>query len=261
MPRPINDSAAVPAPRAAGAPPPLQPPIAASPPDASVSVPSPSNLFICCPTGRSSPPPPTTEVINAAVAEEARLNEEEGIAESVDLSGGHSDIDVVAARTPSSKKKKAVPGADATTREVIDYFRHNATVEQPMPCDEELLISIQQELQTHASTPCHVSRMKSKSGVTKCNCLRVLFYDESTSLLRSNILKFVGNYALVHMKSNKFDQDQSFIDMYRNSQHIPTGKNNTNFFAVPFNRHIPQAHLHPITLTGDEIALLNQHKI
>jgi hypothetical protein len=94
---------------------------------------------------------------------EARAAEEEAVGASINLSGNHQDINAEAARpSPSSsaKKKKPTskkppPSPDATTRQVIEYYKQNATKESPMPSDAELLIQISSELETHASSEFH----------------------------------------------------------------------------------------------------------
>jgi hypothetical protein len=64
------------------------------------------------------------------------------------MSGDHQDINAEPARpslSSSAKKNKATskkppPSPDATTRQVIEYYKSNATKDSPMPSDAELLI-------------------------------------------------------------------------------------------------------------------------
>jgi hypothetical protein len=116
--------------------------------------------LICRPTGRDSPPPLSAQAINDAVANEAYLAEEADATQTVNLSGGHQDIEVEATRLSFSTKKKKKPTSkrdpppsDSITRQVIEYYRHHATEDSPMPCDEELLIKITKELEDFGSTP------------------------------------------------------------------------------------------------------------
>jgi hypothetical protein len=154
--------------------------------------------------------------------------QEEDPTNSTNLSGGHHDIEVELAHPPSSTKKKKSnskkdpPSADANTHKVVEYYRYNATQESPMPCDEELLIRITQELRDFATNPCHVSRVRRGETQTKCNCLRALLFDGQTNRFRSSIAMAVANYTLSHLKQDKLLQDQCFIDLYSMSQHIPT---------------------------------------
>ena len=110
----------------------VAPPAAAAPPLAAAA-PSSSHTLVCQPTHPSSLPPPTIEAINNAVAQETRIAEEVDIAESINLSGLHSDIQIEAARTPSSNKKKKPaskkppPPPNANTLSVIEYYNHNQT--------------------------------------------------------------------------------------------------------------------------------------
>ena len=208
------------------------------------------------------------QAINDAVAEEARLAEEVDATQTVNLSGGHQDIEVEAARPSSSTKKKkkstsnkALPPSDSTTRQVIEYYRYNATEDSPMPYDEQLLIKITKELEDLASTPCHVSKMKNGDTMTKCNCLRTLLFDENTNTHRNSIIMPIANYTLSHIKQTKLQQDQTFIDMYRMSCHLPTGKNNTNYFAVPFNNFHPVTQQPISTFTKADIGLLKFHSV
>jgi hypothetical protein len=196
------------------------------------------------------------------------LAEEADVTQAVNLSGGHQDIEVEAARPPSSTKKKktstskkAPPPSDSITRQVVDYYRYNATDESPMPCDEELLIKITNELEAHGSTPYHVSRMKRGDNMTKCNCLQTLLFDQETNMPRSSIMMAVSNYTLSHIKQPKSSQDQCFIDLYRMSQHIPTGKNNTNYFSVPFNNFHPNTHEKLTPFTKEDLQILRDHRI
>jgi hypothetical protein len=88
------------------------------------------------------------------------------------------------------------------------------------------------ELETLASTPYHFSRMKGGDTMTKCDCLRVLLYDNENNSPRTAIQMAVGNYAVSHFKMDKFQQDQSFIDMYRMSQITASTKNITRTFLL-----------------------------
>jgi hypothetical protein len=108
---------------------------AAAPSAAPVAAPSPADVFICRPTDRSSPPPPSAQAIKDAAAQEAHLSEAEDIAGSVNLSGGHRDINLDATTnldpSPSSsakKKKKAMskkplPASNASTHQVVEYYK------------------------------------------------------------------------------------------------------------------------------------------
>jgi hypothetical protein len=208
------------------------------------------------------------QAINNAVAEEARLAEEEDVTQAVNLSGGHQDIEVEAARPSSSTKKKKKPNSkrdpppsDSITRQVIEYYRHNGTEDSPMPCDEELLIKITKELEDYGSTPFHVSRMIRGNTMTKCNCLRTLLFDQETNVPCSSITMAIANYTLSHIKQPKLAQDQCFIDLYRMSQHIPSGKNNTNYFSIPFNNFHPNTHEHLTPFTKEDLEILRSHRI
>jgi hypothetical protein len=223
---------------------------AAAPSAAPVAAPSPADVFICRPTDRSSPPPPSAQAIKDAAAQEAHLSEAEDIAGSVNLSGGHRDINLDATTnldlSPSSsakKKKKAMskkplPASNASTHQVVEYYKQNETQQSPMPTDDVLLMKLTRELETHSSTPFHLCRTSRGERMTKCNCLRVLLFDKETETFCSNMVMAVANYALAHFKLHKMQQDQCFIDLYKMSLHI-TGQNNTNFFAVPFNNWHP----------------------
>jgi hypothetical protein len=128
-----------------------------------------------------------------------------------------------------------------------------------MPCDEQLLIKITRELEDLASTPCHVSKMKGGDTMAKCNCLLMLLFDENTNTHRNSIIMPVANYTLSHIKQTKLQQDQTFIDKYRMSCHVPPGKNNT-YFTVPFNNFHPVTQ-EPISIfTKSDIELL-KHRL
>jgi hypothetical protein len=71
----------------------------------------------------------------------------------------------------------------------------------------------------------------------------------------------VANYTLNHLKLNKLLQDQCFIDFYRMSQHIPAAKNNTSYFAVPFNNFHPTTRGELCTFTKAEMELLKRHRL
>jgi hypothetical protein len=67
-------------------------------------------MFICCPTDCSSPPPPSAQAIKDAATQEAHLAEAKDVAGSVNLSGGHHDINLDSTNnldpSPSSSAKK-----------------------------------------------------------------------------------------------------------------------------------------------------------
>jgi hypothetical protein len=191
-------------------------------------------------------------------AQEAINEEELAISTSVNLSGGDRDLP---AATPSSKRKKASnkkppPDSDAYSRNVLEYYKSNAIQQDQMPCADDLLMKAVTELETLASTPYHCSRMKRGDTMTKCDCLRVLFYDDENNSPRTAIQMAVANYAVSHFKMDKFHQDQSFIDMYRMSQITASSQYNTNFFAVPFNNFEPNTGGELCHLTKEDMAIL-----
>jgi hypothetical protein len=162
--------------------------LAAAPSAAAAAAPSPSDIFICRPTDRSSTPPPSAQAIKDAAVQEAHLADAEDVAGSVNLSGGHHDINLDATNnldpSPSSSTKKKMqptskkppPASDASTRQVIEYYKQNQAQRSPMPTDDVLLVKLTRELETHSSTPFHLCRKMRGERMTRCNCLQVLFF-------------------------------------------------------------------------------------
>jgi hypothetical protein len=78
--------------------------------------------------------------------------------------------------------------------------------------------------------------MKTSTAYSKCDCLRVLFFNNSGQF-RADLADVVANYALKHIKSSKRYQDQSFIELLRLSQKLSPKIKNGSLFCVPFDNY------------------------
>ena len=120
--------------------------------------------LICPPVSRNFPPPPTPHEISIVAAAEIQASADSEILDSVNLSGGHTKIDIASTLeelvTPPKKRRGNKPTEQSDTRSLVAYYKDCTKEEGPMPCDEDLLLCICNELEELGSGEFHVSRVR-----------------------------------------------------------------------------------------------------
>jgi hypothetical protein len=184
-------------------------------------------------------------------------DDEEDIAESFEHCERANSLSVdlplkrITVFKPGMKKanKRQVPAHFKNTRELINWYHRFSSKDICLPCDDELCIMIDKELEDLLEPSCHPAWSKSKSAASKCSCLNV-FRDP-------DICMVCANWFVYSFKREKEREDQEMITWYRyaNKQR---GYNNDLGYLIPCSTDRGQS---SINLSEAQYQVLNTHSI
>ena len=208
--------------------------------------------------------PPNFAAVSASLARDAEDNE---IALSVNLGGGHTELDVDPAimeggpkldRAKKNYKIQAVtvPCSFNNTRAKISWYKLSGSSKNPMPSDDDLRVELSEYLEELALPNHHLDYLSgNKDRLTKCDCLQV-FRDPAVRTVCSNWLVW-------SMKCHKRDEDQDAIQwvhynrlLINNS--LLSNERNKYKFLIPYMNVYPGTNSPLTDLSLQQHHLINE---